>query len=132
MNATMKTISLFVAAFVMLGLVHAVGWAQDTVDIAPINPVPDLQEPPRSTAEAQETRIDEDYHGWGRIDRIGDGEIVIADTFWRVSPQVGYFKGRNAAFSAKRGEFVPGKVVRFVHDANRVIVVLWLYDFPSE
>jgi hypothetical protein len=132
MNATMKTVLFPVAAFLLLGLVHGAGWAQDTVGIAPINPVPDLQEPPQSMGEMKEMRIDADYHGWGQIDRFGDDGIVVDDEFWKVSPRVGYFKGHNAAFSAQPSEFVPGKFVRFVHDPNRVIVVLWLFDPPPE
>lgn len=64
------------------------------------------------------------FHGMGTIDRIGDGDIVIGDSLYRLSRHVTYnIPGR--VYAPLRWMSV-GAYVGFVENSAREIVSIWL------
>ncbi len=103
---------------------------QDTLQVAPIKPVPELQNH-TGRGIIHENEPGENFNGQGPIQRVEAGSIVIGDTLWKVSPLATYFK-KSTGFPALRDEFVPGAWVGYYLDENRVITSLWLFSNPPE
>jgi hypothetical protein len=63
------------------------------------------------------------FDGWGRIDRISDGEVVIDDTMYPLSPAVTYNipEASNINSSFLRA----GDMVGYLMDQKGFIISLW-------
>ena len=67
----------------------------------------------------------EGFHGWGRIDYIGDNEIVINDIEYTLSLYVNYHTPTNLAYATK-DLFVPGVLAGFLLNSRNDILSLWM------
>ena len=129
----MKTTMTTKLAILLLGALMLAGFgpqsasAQDPPAIAPINPVPELQNPVVSGVLVEDPG--EDFHGQGFLERIEDDKMVIGDLLLEVSPLATYVK-KATGFPAVKSEFVPGVWVGYYTDENRVITSLWLFPAP--
>jgi len=128
MKTIVKTIPLLFAALVLAGMVQGIGQAQDAREIAPIHPVPAVPASGRAHDPVElSSNVINQFDGVGIIDRFGDGEIVIGDSFFRVSPDALYFKAPSGR-PLLPSDFIPGKTVGYFFEGDRVIVTLWLFE----
>lgn len=67
----------------------------------------------------------EGFHGWGRIDSIGENEIVINDIKYSLSLYVNYHTPTDLAFATK-DLFVPGVLAGFLLNSRNEILSLWM------
>ena len=66
------------------------------------------------------------FDGTGHIDRIGDNEIVIDDSLYRISSFVKYHTPKTSNTSS--GWFRAGDLVGFIKNSNNEIISLWLME----
>lgn len=121
-----KTGLVVLAAVLLATLTVGTATAQDTLRVAPLEKMPEASAAPPIRSEPLE-QDGENFDGEGPIDRVGVGEVVIADLRWKVSPDVTYFK-KPIGFPAMASEFAPGAYVGYYVDENRVITSLWLIE----
>ena len=67
----------------------------------------------------------EGFHGWGRIDSIGEDEIVINDIKYSLSLYVNYHTPTDLAFATK-DLFIPGVLAGFLLNSRNEILSLWM------
>jgi hypothetical protein len=128
MKTIVKTIPLFFAALVLAGMVQGIGQAQDAPEIAPIHPVPGVHTSGRASDPVElSSDVIKQFDGVGIIDRFGDGEIIIGDSFFKVSPDALYFKAPTGR-PLLPSDFIPGKTVGYFFEDDQVIVTLWLFE----
>jgi hypothetical protein len=60
----------------------------------------------------------------GRVDRIADGEVVISDSLYRLSPAVTYHTAHDS--SASRSDFHTGDYVGCLMNAAGEVESIWL------
>ena len=91
------------------------------IGVFQINPVFDLH--------AAETLIVGDkeivIHGYGQINRIGEGDMLIDDLLMWISPSVEYYS-QSSGLPAFPEEFSVGTFVGFRVNEKREIIELWL------
>lgn len=132
MNKAIKIGWLIFAAAMVSGLVPGSSTAQDPAEIDPIKPVPALETGASAPSSQRGGPCSgEDFYSTGHVNSIRDGEIVIGDRIWKLSPEVAYYKV-STGFSASPGEVASGKYVGFCTDADQVISSLWLIDLQPE
>lgn len=64
------------------------------------------------------------FHGYGRIERIGKGEIVIDEELLKLAPGVEYFTPRGPSGVS----FDEGDLVGYLLNAEKKIISLWLIE----
>jgi hypothetical protein len=64
------------------------------------------------------------FDGWGQVDRISTGEVVIDDSLYRLAPDVEYHTPQDRL--ATMYSFKPGDIVGFLRNGNGKIASLWL------
>jgi len=64
------------------------------------------------------------FDGTGHIDRIGDNEIVIDDSLYKISPFVKYHTP--GASNTSIGRFRAGDLVGFIKNSDNDVISLWL------
>jgi hypothetical protein len=68
----------------------------------------------------------EGFHGYGRLDRIGQDEVVIQDSLKKLAPVVTYHTPDNRY--ATKAYFKLGDLVGYMIDSDRQVVSLWLIE----
>ena len=66
------------------------------------------------------------FHGWGRIDRISETEVVIDDAFYKFAPHAEFNTPERSNVSLYT--FKPGAMVGFMKSGKRQIISLWLIE----
>jgi hypothetical protein len=66
------------------------------------------------------------FDGYGLLQRIGDGEVVIDDQLLKLSPIIEYHTP--ISMNASRAYFRPGVLVGFLRNSENEIVSLWLIE----
>jgi len=66
------------------------------------------------------------FHGYGRLNRIGQDEVVIRDSLKRLAPVVTYHTPDNQ--NATKAYFTRGDLVGYMIDSDRQVVSLWLIE----
>jgi hypothetical protein len=64
------------------------------------------------------------FDGYGQLNRISTGEVVINDSLYRLAPDVEYHTPQDRL--ATMYSFKPGDLVGFLRDESGKIVSLWL------
>ncbi len=95
--------------------------AAEAPEVLQINPVPDLQSGETLTAGQKVMVID----GYGQINRIGEGAVLIDDLQMWISPSVEYYS-QSDGLPAFQDEFSIGTFVGFRVNEKREIIELWL------
>ena len=88
-----------------------------------VNSVPDLQAAETLTVGDEEKEIV--IHGYGQINRIGEGVMLLDDLRMWISPSVGYYYQSNG-LPAFPEDFSVGTFVGFRVNEKREIIELWL------
>jgi len=97
--------------------------AAEAPEVLQINPVPDPQSGETLTIGGKEIVI----HGYGQINRIGEGDMLIDDLRMWISPSVEYFSLSNG-LPAFPEEFSIGTFIGFRVNERREIIELWLIN----
>jgi len=101
--------------FVLVGM----GYAQE-MTILPVNPVPGVDEMEEGGSEALRQTFDDA----GTIDRMGEGEIVLDDSLFRLAPAVRFYSERGIPIT--KSSFKPGMMVGCKLNAQGEIASLWI------
>ena len=111
------------AILVMAILAFCIGSspAAEAPEVPQINPVPDLQAAETLTAGDKEIVI----HGYGQINRIGEGVMLLDDLQMWISPSVEYYSQSNG-LPAFPEEFSVGAFVGYRVNEKSEIIELWL------
>ncbi len=68
------------------------------------------------------------FDGWGKVDRIAPGEIVIDDVLFNLNSNASYYTPSNTS-GIPLSWMKSGKIVGFIKNSSNEIVSLWLIDF---
>jgi hypothetical protein len=67
------------------------------------------------------------FDGYGKIDTISKGGVIIADTLWKFSRQIQFATPRDT--NAGISDFREGDTVAFLLNEEREIISLWYIEF---
>ena len=66
------------------------------------------------------------FHGWGRIERISETEVVIDDALYKFAPHAEFNTPQRNNVSLYT--FKPGAMVGFMKSGKKQIISLWLIE----
>jgi hypothetical protein len=72
------------------------------------------------------THYPDGFHGWGRIDRISETEVVIDDALYKFAPHAEFNTPQRNNVSLYT--FKPGAMVGFMMSGKKQIISLWLIE----
>ena len=70
------------------------------------------------------------FDGYGKIERIGQGDVVIDDSAWKFSRQIRFATPRDS--HAGITSFSAGDTVAFLLNEKREIISLWYIEFRKQ